>query len=131
MISYMIFDAPPEHQYGAPSPSPRPAAMAAAGELQLDVRTVQNDGDKASISDPARLQFISLANTSNDDGQQPFVTRLLRRASASSPPSSPSASKSLVSDAGQQLHPSQRRPIQPSPIQSRPIQRHSSTTHHI
>ncbi|KAL6002233.1 hypothetical protein ACLOJK_037682 [Asimina triloba] len=83
-MRYMIFDAPLEHQYGAPSPSPRPAAMAAGGELQLDVRTVQNDGDKASISDPARLQFISLANTSNGDGQQPFVTRLLRRASASS-----------------------------------------------
>ncbi|KAL6000138.1 hypothetical protein ACLOJK_034816 [Asimina triloba] len=30
----MIFGAPPEHQYGAPSPSPRPAAIAADGELR-------------------------------------------------------------------------------------------------
>ncbi|KAL6009446.1 hypothetical protein ACLOJK_022675, partial [Asimina triloba] len=34
---YMIFGAPPEHPYGAPSPSPRPAVMAADGELQLNV----------------------------------------------------------------------------------------------
>ncbi|KAL6009391.1 hypothetical protein ACLOJK_022620 [Asimina triloba] len=33
MLPYMIFDAPPEHQYGAPSSSPKPAAMAASGEL--------------------------------------------------------------------------------------------------
>ncbi|KAL5988772.1 hypothetical protein ACLOJK_026874, partial [Asimina triloba] len=37
-VGYMIFDAPPEHLYGAPSPSPRPAVMAVGGELQLDVR---------------------------------------------------------------------------------------------
>ncbi|KAL6002396.1 hypothetical protein ACLOJK_034328 [Asimina triloba] len=29
----MIFGAPPEHQYSAPSSSPKPAAMAASGEL--------------------------------------------------------------------------------------------------
>ncbi|KAL5986447.1 hypothetical protein ACLOJK_014780 [Asimina triloba] len=29
----MIFGAPPEHQYSAPSSSPKPAAMAAGGEL--------------------------------------------------------------------------------------------------
>ncbi|KAL6000306.1 hypothetical protein ACLOJK_024001 [Asimina triloba] len=33
MTLYMIFGGPPEHQYGAPSSSPMPAAMAAGGEL--------------------------------------------------------------------------------------------------
>ncbi|KAL6000396.1 hypothetical protein ACLOJK_024091, partial [Asimina triloba] len=34
---YMIFDAPPEHRYGAPSPSLRPAAMAAGGDAHQQV----------------------------------------------------------------------------------------------
>ncbi|KAL5985697.1 hypothetical protein ACLOJK_027684 [Asimina triloba] len=34
----VFFGAPPEHQYGAPSSSPKPAAMAAGDELRRDVQ---------------------------------------------------------------------------------------------
>ncbi|KAL6002497.1 hypothetical protein ACLOJK_034430 [Asimina triloba] len=65
----MIFGAPPEHPYGAPSPSTRPAAMAAGGELATAASTIPIlcllpfDGEQHAHPSDQRLRFKSGQST--------------------------------------------------------------------
>ncbi|KAL6000783.1 hypothetical protein ACLOJK_006509 [Asimina triloba] len=52
----MIFDAPPEHQYSAPSSSPKPTAMAASGKLL--------GGDADSRSKPPKMTRMTCSTRS-------------------------------------------------------------------
>ncbi|KAL5986744.1 hypothetical protein ACLOJK_015077, partial [Asimina triloba] len=55
---YMIIGALPEHPYGAPSPSPRLAVMAADGELQLDVRWPLLPNPSVSATAPSARRLL-------------------------------------------------------------------------
>ncbi|KAL6000444.1 hypothetical protein ACLOJK_024140, partial [Asimina triloba] len=61
--------APPEHPYGSLSPSPRPAAMAAGGELATAASTIPvlcllpSDGEQHAHPSNQRLRFRSGQST--------------------------------------------------------------------
>ncbi|KAL6004687.1 hypothetical protein ACLOJK_005242 [Asimina triloba] len=65
----MIFGALPEHPYGAPSPSTRPAAMAVGGELATAASTIPilcllpSDGEQHAHPSDQRLRFKSGQST--------------------------------------------------------------------
>ncbi|KAL5986989.1 hypothetical protein ACLOJK_015324 [Asimina triloba] len=91
----MIFGAPPEHPYGAPSPSTRPAAMAADGELATAASTVpilcllSSDGEQHAHPSDQWLRFKS--------GQSTII--FIRRSSIQTHHARPATASTLLADS--------------------------------
>ncbi|KAL6003129.1 hypothetical protein ACLOJK_023352 [Asimina triloba] len=102
-VMNMIFGAPPEHPYGAPSPSTRPAAMAAGGELRRDVqlpdpshlkgRPQREDSDPSSFFINQCIESMA-AEPTTDDHHLPHLPAAVLHACGHDPavhPTPPSA----------------------------------------